>query len=169
MIEEEYPEFLESYDAYDCHIKRVDAARYFILHRYGGIYADLDFVRLRPLDPLLARNDLLLARQADGHVPNAFMASRPGHPVMGEAISKLPACASKPVLKATGPHFLGAVVRESRHADEVLPTEYLYPYPWNDERKEEFAALSIEELRVRFPAAFAVTHWTGTWLSDKRR
>jgi mannosyltransferase OCH1-like enzyme len=42
LIADHYSWFLEKYDSYAYNIQRADAARYFILHRYGGIYCDLD-------------------------------------------------------------------------------------------------------------------------------
>jgi len=42
LIREEYPWFLPTYTSYPYSIQRVDAVRYFILHKYGGIYLDLD-------------------------------------------------------------------------------------------------------------------------------
>lgn len=53
--------------------------------RFGGVYADLDVVPLRPLDGLLAgRRGAVLAKMGpddayDENVPNAWMASAPGH------------------------------------------------------------------------------------------
>ena len=38
----EYPWFLSTYISYPYDIQRVDAIRYFILHKYGGVYVDLD-------------------------------------------------------------------------------------------------------------------------------
>ena len=42
LVADHYPWFLETYDAYPSYIQRCDAARYFISHRFGGVYADLD-------------------------------------------------------------------------------------------------------------------------------
>lgn len=42
LIKNYYPWFLEQYDNYEHGIQRADAVRYFILHKYGGIYSDLD-------------------------------------------------------------------------------------------------------------------------------
>jgi len=42
LVAEHYPWYLSLYDSYRVAIQRVDAARIFILHRYGGLYADLD-------------------------------------------------------------------------------------------------------------------------------
>ena len=45
-----YPEHVPNYDAYPHAIQRVDAARYFILFHFGGIYLDLDVECRKPLD-----------------------------------------------------------------------------------------------------------------------
>jgi len=52
FIQQHYPWFLRIYDAYPEHIMRVDAVRYFILYHYGGVYVDLDFECVKPLEPL---------------------------------------------------------------------------------------------------------------------
>ncbi|KAI9029492.1 nucleotide-diphospho-sugar transferase [Hyaloraphidium curvatum] len=94
LVASHYPWFLYTYDRLPHAIQRVDAARLFYMHRYGGVYADLDVECLRPLDPLAER---LRGRAAvfsmgnrwesggdprhDHDLPNAFMASgAPGHP-----------------------------------------------------------------------------------------
>ncbi|MCJ1286152.1 hypothetical protein MMC26_005497 [Xylographa opegraphella] len=53
LIETHYPWFLSTYDGYKFPVQRVDAVRYFILLKYGGIYLDLDNVR--SLDLVLSR------------------------------------------------------------------------------------------------------------------
>ena len=53
LIATEYPCFLPTYDSYEAWVQRTDAARYFILHKYGGVYADLDYSALVPLETML--------------------------------------------------------------------------------------------------------------------
>src|SRR5437868_4106817 len=56
LIQDHYPDHLRLYNGYSAwasHLQRADVIRYFILHRYGGVYVDLDFESLRPLDVLL--------------------------------------------------------------------------------------------------------------------
>ena len=43
LIKNHYPFFLEAYDSYRYGIQRADAVRYFALHFYGGLYADMDY------------------------------------------------------------------------------------------------------------------------------
>jgi mannosyltransferase OCH1-like enzyme len=43
LVTTEFPQHLAMYDNYKSNIQRADAIRYFILAKYGGVYADLDF------------------------------------------------------------------------------------------------------------------------------
>src|SRR5947209_7161400 len=54
FIQSHYPEFLTFYDLYPSHIQRVDAFRYLLLYTFGGVYVDLDFECLLPLEELLS-------------------------------------------------------------------------------------------------------------------
>jgi mannosyltransferase OCH1-like enzyme len=101
---------LHTYDGYDQHIKRVDMARYFILHRYGGIYADMDFECLRNFF-----HDLPSTRPAVVGSPyvrhertqNSLMSSPPGDPFWLHVIATAETRKYRPnVLDATGPHML---------------------------------------------------------------
>jgi hypothetical protein len=42
LVKSDYSEFLEMYDNLPHHIMRVDFARFCMLHKYGGIYTDMD-------------------------------------------------------------------------------------------------------------------------------
>jgi mannosyltransferase OCH1-like enzyme len=53
-----YPWFLETYDAYQAPVMRADSLRYFLLGHYGGVYADMDYECLRPLDEILQGREL---------------------------------------------------------------------------------------------------------------
>ncbi len=44
FISDNYPWYLTIYKSYDRNIKRYDVARILILHYYGGIYADMDYI-----------------------------------------------------------------------------------------------------------------------------
>ena len=182
FVAEEFPEFLGVYRGYDEHIKRVDAARYLILKRLGGVYVDLDFACLKPLDDLLGDASLLFGYQStvrpNGARPdavcNAFMASVPEHPFWEGIEADLARSREEMVVKATGPDFLTARVAIAERflpADawpRVVGREALYPLAWDSPKLEEAAASSVEELRRAYPASYAVTFWTGTWRKEER-
>jgi mannosyltransferase OCH1-like enzyme len=51
------PSLTLTWQEYNENIKRVDAVRVFLMYHFGGVYADLDFLSLRDLKPLLDQND----------------------------------------------------------------------------------------------------------------
>lgn len=174
LIKDHYPWFLKTYDAYDKHIKRVDAARYFILHRHGGVYLDLDFLCLRPFDHLLKDGHAVFGNQmrdpeATGAVANAWMAAPPGHPLFHLLIHSLEGSKTKDVLHATGPRYLTKVIRayKAKAKDPrvtIHPMPTIYSHQWNDRGKAiEACKGSTEACRKAFPSSLFSTVWTHTW------
>lgn len=87
LVETYYPEFVSTYDTFPANIVRADFVRGLYMHRYGGVYADLDTWCLRPVDSLFSRGSRKAYVAEMGpetgftqNLPNAFFASAPGHP-----------------------------------------------------------------------------------------
>lgn len=55
LIKRVDPRFLPTYDAYKHPIQRADAARYYILKHYGGIYVDLDIQANASFEPVFRK------------------------------------------------------------------------------------------------------------------
>jgi len=109
LIAAHYPWFLATYDSYDELVQRSDASRFFILHRYGGLYADLDIEALRDPTPLINGGHSLAffydygdasrtwldpdpwAMWEDNYqgITNAVIAAAPGHPFCMFAAKRL--------------------------------------------------------------------------------
>ena len=53
LIKNDYPDFYEFYNDVPFHIMRLDIARLFILHKYGGIYADMDYYCYKNFENIL--------------------------------------------------------------------------------------------------------------------
>ncbi len=80
IIEESYPQYLEMFNAFPRHILKIDFARFCILHKYGGIYADLDIYCYKNFYKHLKDFDVYLIGSAvpqDRSVENALMISKP--------------------------------------------------------------------------------------------
>lgn len=75
LIRDSYPWFLDAYLAYPEPIQKVDAARYFILHKYGGVYTDLDILPTQDISPMLQFVDVVLPVTPNVGLTNAFLAS----------------------------------------------------------------------------------------------
>jgi len=94
FVADEYPWLLSTYHDYPYHIQRCDAARYMILHRYGGTYADLDTVCRAPLWVVFAGVSVEAGVAAERKWPFGFSQDfvavrRPRDPVVGGVLSGL--------------------------------------------------------------------------------
>jgi glycosyltransferase involved in cell wall biosynthesis len=178
LVEERGPWFLPTYDGYPEPIMRVDAFRYFLMFHVGGVYADLDFECLQPLDGLVRGARVLVGLEPQEHlaeevvrssglsrvVANAFLASVPGHPFWLHVIETMAAARRRPgPLEATGPFLLTRALERWRgERVKVVPAAALYPVP---KRQIWAGALDASARdRLRASGAFAVHHWMGTWV-----
>lgn len=97
LIQQYYPWFLDTYDAYPAPIQRADAARYFAVLHYGGIYADMDILPIRNVDPLLhklnlpenAEKEMIVAETYNLGLTNALFASVPNSTVLHQFVKEL--------------------------------------------------------------------------------
>ncbi len=61
LIRKHYSWFLETWLEFE-NVEKCDSGRYAILHRYGGVYTDMDTKCLKPLDPLLDKGKIILTK-----------------------------------------------------------------------------------------------------------
>lgn len=173
LIEERYAWFLPTYDAFPRPIQRVDAAKYFILHAHGGVYADLDCECVKPLDDLIACGGAVVSRTRDGVIDCAVLASPPGHPFWALAFEQMrrPTRVTRVLQRAgyeasyvlftTGTRMMKRAVRIYRRQAAAPATAGLTVYAarflssrsWLD-RYEPFNE----------PEAYVRHHYTDSWL-----
>ena len=86
LIRTKYPWFLPTYDSYRHGISRADAARYFVILTYCGVYSDLDVQPLRDMSTLLCKKTeeghpvgMLVTETPNLGLTNAFFAAEPGN------------------------------------------------------------------------------------------
>lgn len=173
LIEEHYSWALNLYDRYPLPIQRVDAVRYFILYHFGGLYVDLDFFAIKPVDQLFEKKcvlPLVDRKQAANHdrdkiISNALMGSVPGHAFFETVINELPRYehpknAQNLVLESTGPFMLTDVYEKFPHKDtiQLMPSEALFPLT-----VEEADEVELADLPELCPRSFAVHMYAGTW------
>ncbi|KAJ3342053.1 hypothetical protein HDU83_006352 [Entophlyctis luteolus] len=190
MIKEDFPWFLSTFDSYEDPIMRADASRIFYMYKYGGVYADLDFECLKPLDPLLASHHLVLGSMAVGmnmfllahSIPNAWMASKPGHPMWMSCAKRMLKIKTGSVEQVTGPAMLYRCYKEYITTDMaetdpvyVAPPEYIFPYSWaiiqTHGLQEACLAMRSEIIDTKKcldyvdpeHKAFAITFWGHSW------
>lgn len=158
-------------------ILRVDLVRLAYLHRFGGVYADLDYEVIRPLDDLLDTPHAIVGREHHGigrmvrgrdYIINALMASPPGHPLWLELMhGMVRAYRPRRILERHTSHVIRMAIAilddhaESRvrsHGDVViLPPDALYPSAPTER---------IAEHRRRDAAAqgsYGIHHYDNSW------
>ena len=185
LVKEHYPDFYPFFLSLYPNIKKADFCRLLYMHRYGGVYVDLDFICLKNLSSLLDEYELVLGRLSVENpyyqIPNAFMASRPGLDFwLKTARDAMNAPAwEQAVEKHAGPLRLEWAYYKYQPGNSVVyDHDIIYPFDWINftgwdngkyykkelaQLSEELKNKSIEEIATVFPQAFCLTFWTHNW------
>lgn len=159
LIKTDFSWFYDIYKSYDRNISRIDIARYFILYKYGGIYADMDYECFENFYDRLNQAKVSISESPytrNEYLQNALMISPKKHPfwklVIAEAEnrfnSKKGASSHSDVLYNTGPVLISDVYFSN--FDYVIPLDYKL---WNPLEKD------------KLPGMIAVQYGTAVWAS----
>ena len=164
-----YPAHLETFCGYRHGVQRADAARYMLLHRFGGFYADIDTQCQRSLEPLASEERIILCQEPEVHwgptIPyrglpllifNGIMASPAGHPFWPHLLTRMEDVReASDVLDSTGPCLLtGSVL--SYPARETIRIDDARLFNPTD-------VFGRSEYDPDGPDCYALHHWAGTW------
>ncbi len=151
--------------------QKADIARYEILDRFGGVYADVDFECVMPFDELVHRYSFF-SGLSNGvsmlETNNAIIASAPGHPILRACIDNMTLETEykhliQQVVDTTGPGFFTRQVMalEPEMDDEmiVFPCSFLYPLALGLGEKPKHTYLKYE--------SFAIHHWSASWVKQR--
>jgi inositol phosphorylceramide mannosyltransferase catalytic subunit len=134
LVYKHYRIFWEIYSRYPYPVQRVDTVRLCLLHRYGGLYADMDMQCLKSINPVIdsMTHDIGIVKHTKlfivfniFNVSNFLMYSKPGKDfwynalfeMMSIGMGKSYLTISLKILYSTGPGALSKVVKA--HKDEV--------------------------------------------------
>ena len=156
LVREYFPEYLELYARYPADIYRIDFCRYLILHKYGGIYADMDYYCSRRFDHLLPPDKAsLVASPCSGEImQNSLMASPAGHEFWIHVLDNAVAfffvnqdiildpnsrhhLRGRLVISATGPGLLDRVCESWSELVHVLSVDEFNPEPGPARRSQK--------------------------------
>ena len=171
FLRTEFPDYWEKFASLPRVILQVDMFRYFLMYKFGGVYADLDYYMLRPIDDVLDKELVLpVNREAADGTPsclgNCIFASRPGHPFWKHLMDSLFTIDRSGIHSdsnvetsefGTGPGFVYASWRKYSMDDSsiYLPPKSMFHPP----SKQSLAYL--ESLRAR--GVYGM-HWcSGLW------
>lgn len=135
LIKTDYNWFLDMYNKYDKNIHRVDIIRYFILDKYGGIYADMDYMCLKNFYNELPQDKISISESPYKHneyLQNALMCSPKNHSfwikVIIESQRRWENNENKDdVLYITGPKLITKLYENNKNEINVLPINKYNP------------------------------------------
>ncbi|KAF7558190.1 hypothetical protein G7Z17_g123 [Cylindrodendrum hubeiense] len=214
LVKEHFPWLEETYLGLPGNIYRADLARNLYMYKFGGVYADLDTECLRSTPdgleeysiPFSGVNETTGDAEASAKIaifgrmgtdmtyeqsiPNAWMASSPGHPFFlrplefaHDELEKSTSYLRQLLWKTpnaehmTGPIALRKTIMAYRYSgaeDEVvlLPGRMVYPYNWKEHgdflsvcsaEQETFnATVCKEKLEVKKKGSISITYWSHT-------
>lgn len=112
---------------------RSNIARIELVHMFGGVYVDCDFVARKPIPKRYLQAECVVAKEREPFVNNGIIMAVPGHPYLERIIQAMPRSVErqpgKPSNVTTGPHLLTKLLDDSV---TIIPTEEVYPYAWQD-------------------------------------
>jgi mannosyltransferase OCH1-like enzyme len=127
--------FYDTWRNYPKNIQRIDAARYFILYEYGGIYADMDFECLNNFEHEIPEDKVSFAESPvknrwinmETH-QNALMISPAKHPFWIFVFNALVDNLNRPhVLFSTGPQIIMHAMNKVPEMVHSLPSDKFSP------------------------------------------
>lgn len=178
LIREHYPRYEDLFQRFTPPIVKIDFIRLAYMHQYGGVYTDMDFEALRPVDPLIADGRIAVGRENGGigipmrgrpFILSAFIASPAGHPLWLEIMQAMAdrfrhRRSWEPhafhVIRMTIEIFDELVSAYAQDHDDITIHSYapFYPAPpsvrFKDERRELARKLN----------SYAIHHYANTWV-----
>lgn len=179
FVEKYYPEFMDIYLSYPNEIMRVDAVRYLILLKMGGLFVDLDYVCYKNFEEILSDVDLVFGEEPSEHcilhnkqliISNSLMASVSGSNLLNNIYLKLCEGYSMSndknltVLESTGPFMLTEFFMTGKFTDSftLLNSDLVSPLD-----KEEMREFIEGEIIPKNEKAYAQHFYLGSWWKNK--
>lgn len=177
----EYGWFLPIYDAYPEPIMRADALRYFLLSHHGGVYADMDYECLRPLDGLLRGREVIAGCEPAEHlatvselrdrglsyvVCNALIGSVPGHPFWQHIFRYLEQYAKHTgPLESTGPILFTRAWQSFDQPSTLWLLDSMVLSPFSQREAYAGEAEDPQRRATLTESSYAIHHWDNSWFA----
>jgi mannosyltransferase OCH1-like enzyme len=172
FMKNEFSEYYDNFVKLPRMILKIDMFRYFLMYKYGGLYADMDYLMFKSFDLLDKEVVIPCNREDENNNPiclgNCIFASIPNHPywkLLMDTLftidrNKLPFNSLDDVLKSTGPHFIYNIYNNfSNKFNITVPTKELFHPPTINTNDY------IEKLKKT--NCYGMHICTGLWLKNK--
>lgn len=172
LMKTEFPEYYDKFNELPRMIMKIDMFRYFLMYKYGGLYADMDYLMFKPFDILNEKIVIPTNRDLDNNrltsLGNCIFASVPNHLFWKSLIDtlftidrkNLPFSGFDNVIKSTGPMFVFNMYNEYLNKHDInVPERMLFHPPTKNNHQY------IEQLKEK--GCYGMHICTGLWLNDK--
>ena len=186
FMESDFPDLIPLFRSYPFDVQRWDFVRYLILYRFGGLYVDLDYECIEPLDALLWNCSCCLGMEPAVNVirnnksliiGNALMACIPNHDFFANIIKDMSTYnwqifrhRGTQVMESTGPFMLNRVYESYDNKDDItlLPAELITPLSL-EEVQHRISGNETAEIKRKVKKAFAIHYFLGSWVPQLQR
>ena len=173
LVRRHYAEFYGPWRRLRLNIQRVDVARYLILHKFGGIYADLDYESLRNMYDTLCQDKVNVVEspyKRNEKLHNSLLASEAGRNFWVEAARTAFRRAAdrkkgSDVLWTTGPRLMDELYRRGNKRVHVLEASLYQPHVCG----RSSALLANRHSKSARSSAYALHHLSNSWCKSARR
>jgi mannosyltransferase OCH1-like enzyme len=131
FIESDFPWFLDVFKSYDRNIKRIDMVRPFFLYKYGGIYADMDYVVYKDFFKDMPQDKVSIPESPykdNEFIQNALMITPPKHNFWLLIIDNCYKSRNEHVFHATGPQLYTQTYTKYPNLVNILPMDLWNPH-----------------------------------------
>jgi len=175
-----FPKFIPIYNSFLHDKQRWELLRYLILYKEGGLYVDIDYECIQPVDSLLKNHLCCLGLEPTEHakrfgkkklIGNAMLATVPYHPFFEKIINEVRVLneraeqtSAKLVSQITGVEMLNSIYQKFGSKKEItlLPPNLIAPL---SAREISLLLLKREtvEMEDKVENAFAIHYYLGLW------
>lgn len=182
FLEEHYPGYMAPYFHLKYLLQRWDSIRYLIVYHYGGIYVDMNYESIEPLDKLLNDVECFFGCKPVEHKPqdvtiylgNSLFGGIKKHPflqlLIEECFETITNVIEKDgkmrfILETTGPVVVSKMYQ--KYADNkkvtLLPSEFVAPWTLS-EAHFMLSGNYTQKMEDKLEKAYCVHYFFGSWL-----
>jgi mannosyltransferase OCH1-like enzyme len=177
LVKEDFPDFMETYLSFPYNVQRWDAIRYLILYKHGGLYVDMDYECLAPIDELFDGEICCFGQEAhkvrgiNSFAGNALIASIAGYAFWENVINEIKTYKSdycdkfNIVMHTTGPFMITRIYERYINKAEItlIPAGYVAPLA-KPEANMLIRGRIHGIMKEKLKNAYAVHYFLGSWL-----
>ena len=162
FIKNEFSQYYNAFKQLPKKIMQIDMFRYFLMYKYGGIYADMDYRFFKKFDLLNYKVVIPISMNKPACLSNCIFASEPAHPFWKTLMDTLFTIdrtiqykSKNDIFNSTGPKFVYKMWKRFKNKNEIYcPERFLFHPQFKN------------NINILKKTSYGVHLCTGTWLKN---